>query len=92
MPLIPQFKLPTSNIESFSHIEDPLIRAYAANVNALDTEIGKIIQSIEDQGLLEETIIVFFSDNGPVVDINPIIATLAPGLNKIKRKYGRIKG
>jgi len=51
---------PALNIESFSHIEDPLIRAYAANVNALDTEIGKIIQSIEDQGLLEETIIVFF--------------------------------
>jgi arylsulfatase A-like enzyme len=83
---------PTSNIESFSHIEDPLIRAYAANVNALDTEIGKIIQSIEDQGLLEETIIVFFSDNGPVVDVNPIIATLAPGLTKSKGNTAGLKG
>ncbi|MDA9292606.1 sulfatase-like hydrolase/transferase, partial [Gammaproteobacteria bacterium] len=65
---------------------------YAANVNALDTEIGKIIQSIEDQGLLKETIIVFFSDNGPVVDINPIVATLAPGLTKSKGNTAGLKG
>ena len=50
---------PEKNIELFSYIEDPLDRAYAANVNALDTEIGKIIHTIEDQGILEETIIVF---------------------------------
>ena len=31
------------------YIEDPLDRAYAANVNALDTEIGKIIHTIEGQ-------------------------------------------
>ena len=61
-------------------------------MNALDTEIGKIIQSIEDQGLLEETIIVFFSDNGPVVDINPIVATLAPGLTKSKGNTAGLKG
>tara|TARA_B100000780_G_scaffold154109_1_gene107772 strand:+ start:3858 stop:5414 length:1557 start_codon:yes stop_codon:yes gene_type:complete len=83
---------PASNIESFSHIEDPLIRAYAANVNALDTEIGKIIKSIEDQGLLEDTIIVFFSDNGPVVDINPIIATIAPGLTKARGNTAGLRG
>ena len=50
---------PEKNIELFNYIEDPLDRAYAANVNALDTEIGKIIDTIEGQGIVEETIIVF---------------------------------
>ena len=38
----------------------------------MDTEIGKIIHTIED-GILEETIIVFFSDNGPVFDIKSLL-------------------
>ena len=83
---------PNDNIESFSYIDDPLERAYAANVNALDTEIGKIINAIEDQGILEETIIVFFSDNGPVFDINPIVKTVAPGLTQAKGSTAGLRG
>ena len=83
---------PEKNIELFNYIEDPLDRAYAANVNALDTEIGKIIRAIEGQGILEETIIVFFSDNGPVFDINPIIAVLAPGLTKARGSTAGLVG
>ena len=83
---------PDENIELFNYIEDPLDRAYAANVNALDTEIGKIIRAITDQGILEETIIVFFSDNGPVFDINPIIAVLAPGLTHARGSTAGLTG
>ena len=58
----------------------------------MDTEIGKIIHTIEDQGILEETIIVFFSDNGPVFDINPIVAVLAPGLTHSRGSTAGLRG
>ena len=51
---------PNENIEAFSYLEDPKDRVYAANVNALDHEIGRIIKALEQEDLLEETIIIFF--------------------------------
>jgi arylsulfatase A-like enzyme len=37
---------------------------YAGMVEAMDSAVGKVLQAVEDNGLKEETIIVFFSDNG----------------------------
>jgi arylsulfatase A-like enzyme len=37
---------------------------YAAMVDAMDQAVGKVIKGLKDQGLYENTIIVFFSDNG----------------------------
>lgn len=37
---------------------------YAAMVEAMDEAIGKVLQAIDDNGLTEDTIVVFFSDNG----------------------------
>lgn len=37
---------------------------YAAMVEAMDQAVGKVIKSLKDQGVYENTIIVFFSDNG----------------------------
>lgn len=37
---------------------------YAAMVEAMDEAVGKVLQSITDNGLDDETIVVFFSDNG----------------------------
>ncbi|TZF86158.1 sulfatase (plasmid) [Pedobacter sp. BS3] len=37
---------------------------YAAMVEAMDESIGKVIQKLKDDGLYDNTIIVFFSDNG----------------------------
>ena len=58
---------PLKNIESFAYLDDKKDQVYAANVNALDFEIGKILDAIENEGILEETIVLFFSDNGPAV-------------------------
>ncbi|MFB3902149.1 MAG: sulfatase [Acidobacteriota bacterium] len=33
-------------------------------VDALDSAVGKVMQTLEEQGLAENTIVVFFSDNG----------------------------
>jgi arylsulfatase A-like enzyme len=37
---------------------------YAGMVEAMDTAVGMVLQSLERNNLLENTIIVFFSDNG----------------------------
>ncbi|MEB2778687.1 sulfatase [Algoriphagus sp. D3-2-R+10] len=37
---------------------------YAGMVEAMDQAVGKVVDEIEKQGLTENTIIVFFSDNG----------------------------
>ena len=39
-------------------------KTYAAMVHSLDTAIGKILDSLDAQGLAENTIVLFFSDNG----------------------------
>ena len=83
---------PLQSIKKFSYLEDERDRVYAANVNALDNEIGKIIKAIEDEDLLEETIILFFSDNGPVFDINPIVKVIAPNLINAKGSTAGLSG
>ena len=83
---------PLQSIEKFSYLEDERDQVYAANVNALDNEIGKIIKAIEDEDLLEETIILFFSDNGPVFDINPIVKVIAPNLINAKGSTAGLSG
>lgn len=37
---------------------------YAGMVEAMDTAVGRVLQAVDEQGLREDTIIVFFSDNG----------------------------
>ena len=37
---------------------------YAATIENLDTNIGKLVQTLEDEGLMEDTLLVFTSDNG----------------------------
>ena len=81
-----------SDIELFKNIDNDYDRKYAANIFSLDREIGKIIKAIENSGLLEETIIVFFSDNGPVFDVDPIAKVIAPDLLSARGSAGKLKG
>lgn len=37
---------------------------YAAMVEAMDEAVGKVLKSIDDNGLTNDTIVIFFSDNG----------------------------
>nr|MBX2874608.1 sulfatase-like hydrolase/transferase [Saprospiraceae bacterium] len=46
------------------HIEDGGRSAYAAMVVGMDEGIGKVIQTLKEQGLYENTLIFFYSDNG----------------------------
>jgi len=44
---------------------DKAMQAYCADLSALDKAIGCLIDFLEDQGLKENTLIAFTSDNGP---------------------------
>jgi arylsulfatase A-like enzyme len=37
---------------------------YAAVVDALDQAMGRVLQALDDEGIAENTIVLFFSDNG----------------------------
>lgn len=46
------------------HIEDETRRNYAAMVVALDEAVGGVLKTLHDEGLEENTLVWFFSDNG----------------------------
>ena len=52
------------DLAKFSHINDAKRRTYAAMMFALDRGVGRLREFLKESGQLEETLIVFFSDNG----------------------------
>ncbi|WP_299184040.1 sulfatase-like hydrolase/transferase [uncultured Aquimarina sp.] len=56
------------DIEVFSSIKDKNRRTYAAMVYAVDRGVGKMIEELKATGEYENTLIVFFSDNGGRLD------------------------
>ncbi|HIF93674.1 MAG: arylsulfatase [Myxococcales bacterium] len=55
---------PAGSEEEYAHIADERRRTYAAMVTALDAATGRILDFIEEDGLLDDTLVVFASDNG----------------------------
>ncbi len=48
---------------------------YAGMIESIDESVGRVSQALNDQGLEEETLVVFFSDNGgygPVTKMHPL--------------------
>lgn len=58
------------DLAQYNHIKDPKRRTYAAMVHRLDVNIGKIVTAVNQQGISENTLIVFISDNGGPVSSN----------------------
>ncbi|MCB0716937.1 MAG: arylsulfatase [Bacteroidetes bacterium] len=49
-----------------SYLPHPEPRAaYAAMISRLDDEVGRIMQTLDDVGISENTLVIFSSDNGP---------------------------
>ncbi len=50
--------------EALSHIELHRERVYAAMIRALDRGVGQVLDALQENGLEENTIVIFTSDNG----------------------------
>ncbi len=50
--------------DALPHIGDHTMRVYAAMIRSLDRNIGRVLQSLKDQGVDENTLVIFTSDNG----------------------------
>jgi arylsulfatase A-like enzyme len=55
---------PKDDIARYAHIADKRRRVYAAMVDVMDAGIGKVIAALDENGLRENTLIFFLSDNG----------------------------
>ena len=50
---------------------DHLMAVYAAMIEAIDTSIGRLVKGLEARGALDNTLILFLSDNGANAETGP---------------------
>ena len=53
-----------SDYDELTYISDHVERVYAAMIKSLDRSVGRIVESLQENGLSENTWIIFTSDNG----------------------------
>ncbi|MBK1853337.1 sulfatase-like hydrolase/transferase [Verrucomicrobiaceae bacterium 5K15] len=61
------------DLAKFDHIQDKTRRIYCAMQHNMDRNIGTIIAKLKELGQLENTLIVFLSDNGGSVEVSHAI-------------------
>jgi len=57
-------------LAKYSNIEDPDRRKFTAMVDAMDAAIGKVIGVLKDEGIADNTLILWMSDNGGQATMN----------------------
>jgi arylsulfatase A-like enzyme len=50
--------------DALSHITDDRLRVYSSMIRALDRSVARVTLALEENGLAENTLIIFTSDNG----------------------------
>jgi arylsulfatase I/J len=58
------YQAPQNYLDMYKNISDPLRRAYAAQVTAMDDQIGKVVSALDERKMRDNTLIIFVSDNG----------------------------
>jgi uncharacterized sulfatase len=53
-----------ADYDALSHIEDHRLRVYAAMIRALDRGVGQVLDALDANGLRDDTLVIFTSDNG----------------------------
>ena len=91
-PHIPN-EAPEESVRKYSYIEDETRRLHAAMVHEMDNAIGEIVVALEDKNELENTIVVFASDNGgltPDVKLNPSFLAIPKiiGICNTENRFG----
>lgn len=62
------YQAPQDYLDQYADIADPSRQAYAASATAMDDQIGRVVAALDAKGMLDDTLIVFQSDNGGVRD------------------------
>lgn len=65
--------------------------AYAGMIDYLDHQVGELIQTLKDEGIYENTLIIFTSDNGPTY-AGGVDAEYFNSAGQFPNDYGRTKG
>ncbi|XP_012939276.1 arylsulfatase I [Aplysia californica] len=60
----PHLQAPVKYIQRFGYIENRDRRIYAAMVSALDDAVGAVYDALKTSGMLQNSVIVFTTDNG----------------------------
>ena len=55
---------PQKYLDRFAQIKDEQRRTYAAMVSAMDDGVGKVLGTLREQNLDQNTLVIFFNDNG----------------------------
>ena len=55
---------PKELVAKYADRKDPAQRVYAAMVDSMDQAVGKILDALDREGIADDTIVVFLSDNG----------------------------
>jgi len=55
---------PKEYLDLYPDIKDPERQLYLAMVTAMDDAVGQVVASLEEAGLYQDSVILFFSDNG----------------------------
>lgn len=69
------FQAPADLIAKYEKRKGPGIEnpTYAAMIEGMDASIGKLLTAIDEQGLDEDTLVIFTSDNGPfAANVKPL--------------------
>lgn len=53
-----------ADYDALSQIPDHRRRVYAAMIRSIDRSVGRVLQTLKDEGLDDNTIVIFASDNG----------------------------
>jgi len=68
------YQAPKEDIEAYKDLPGDIHRqTYAAMITALDTQVGRIVAALKEKDMLDNTLIIFSSDNGGVT--NALFAT-----------------
>jgi arylsulfatase len=59
--------LPASTQDRFDH----LMAVYAAMIDAIDTSVGTLVAGLRARGVLDNTLLIFLSDNGGNAELGP---------------------
>jgi len=68
------YQAPKEDIDAHKDLAGDVHRhTYAAMITALDTQVGRIVAALKEKDMLDNTLIIFSSDNGGAT--NPLFAT-----------------